>query len=69
MCIYFSVFANYLKRRTNCFAFFYFSNVAMLRVVVLGVVVFFLLTPFKFYDICYSKRFSICSPLMITTVL
>lgn len=30
---YLSVFVNYLKRRTRVFASFYFSNVAMLRIV------------------------------------
>ena len=41
VCMYvcFSVFINYLKRRTKCFASFYFSSVAMVRMV-LGMMLF-----------------------------
>lgn len=60
VCMCSSVFINYLKRRTKCFASFYFSSVAMVRIV-LGMILS-LLTPFKVYDICYSKCFPIYSP-------
>lgn len=60
MCVYvwicFSVFVNYLKRRTKFFLSFYFSNVAVLRVV-LGVISFSSQLPLKFMILVIQSAF------------